>query len=120
MKISKIINIIIIFIAIIAISFGIYFYNKINTIENSTNDKRKVEISTLISKVSELYLFPEGEIPTIATVSDPSLLKNQAFFNNTQTDDKVLIFSKSGKAVLYRPSINKIIEIITIRNNTND
>ena len=109
-------NFIIIFVAIVAICFGILFYFKLNKIKLQDAAKEK-EVISLISKVSRLYLFPEGETPTIATVSDPQLLKGQAFFTQSEKGDSVLIFLKAGKAVLYRPSIDKIIEIAPIKNN---
>jgi hypothetical protein len=67
----------------------------------------------LENKVSLLVDLPQGETPTIATVNDASKLKNQAFFANAKDGDKVLIYSKAGKAVLYRPSSNRIIEYST-------
>ncbi|MBI5357887.1 hypothetical protein HZB74_03515 [Candidatus Saccharibacteria bacterium] len=54
---------------------------------------------------------PQGEEPTIATVQDVSKLQNQAFFKNAQNGDKVLIYSQAKKAILYRPSTDKIIEV---------
>lgn len=107
-------NFVIIFVAIVAICFGIIFYFKLNKIKIEDARKAK-EVNTLVSKVSELYLFPEGETPTVATVSDPNLLKGQAFFTNSKKGDTVLIFLKAGRAVLYRSSINKIIEIVSIQ-----
>jgi hypothetical protein len=68
----------------------------------------------LENKVSLLVDLPQGETPTIATVNDASKLKNQAFFANAKDGDKVLIYSKAGKAVLYRPSTNRIIEYSTV------
>ena len=52
----------------------------------------------------------------LATVSDPELLKNKSFFLSSEKGDRVLIFSKIGKAILYRPSINKIVEVVSINN----
>jgi hypothetical protein len=109
-------NFVIIFVVIVAICFGVLFYFKLNKTKLQDTAKEN-EVASLISKVSRLYLFPEGETPTIATVSDPQLLKGQAFFTQSEKGDNVLIFLKAGKAVLYRPSIDKIIEIAPIKNN---
>ncbi len=76
------------------------------------------EAKDLLTKVSKLYLLPNNEDPTVATVSDPEILKDQSFFILSEKGDKVLIFNKAGKAVLYRPSLNKIIEIAPIKNNS--
>ena len=114
---QKIINIVIILIAVIAVALGSYFYYQLRSLKINTQDIAKKEMSDLVSKVSRLYLLPVGEDPTIATVSDPEALKNQSFFTQSEKGDKVLIYSKAGRAILYRPSINKIIETAPISNN---
>lgn len=68
----------------------------------------------LVGKVGQLVDLPQGETPTIATVNDASKLKSQAFFASAKDGDKVLIYSKAGKAVLYRPSTDKIIEYSSV------
>jgi hypothetical protein len=68
----------------------------------------------LVSKVGKLVDLPTGETPTIATVNNASKLKSQAFFASAQNGDKVIIYTKAGKGVLYRPSTNKIIEYSTV------
>ena len=109
----------IIFLAIIIIlGFGFFFYRKLNKIENTPSKTKDKEASALILKVSKLYLFPKDEVPTIATVSDPNLLKDKEFFTQAKIGDNVLLFLQTGKAVLYRSSINKIIEIAPIKNNS--
>lgn len=72
------------------------------------------ETQRLVNKVSLLVDLPQGETPTIASVNDASKLKNQAFFASAKDGDKVLIYSKAGKAVLYRPSTNRVIEYSTV------
>lgn len=72
------------------------------------------ETQQLVNEVGKLVQLPQGETPTIATVNNATKLQNQAFFKDAQNGDKVLIYSKSGKAVLYRPSTNKIIEYSTV------
>lgn len=84
-----------------------YFYQKSKGNENSTN----TEIQSLVKEVGVLVVIPTDETPTLATVSDPSALKGQAFFAEAIEGDKVLIFTNAKKAVLYRPSINKVINI---------
>lgn len=71
----------------------------------------KEESQELIEKVGRLIVLPENEQPTIATVTDLAKLKGQPFFARAQIGDKVLIYSQSKKAILYRPSADKIIEV---------
>lgn len=77
--------------------------------KNSDNDN-KLSTKDIIESVGKLMVLPTEE-PTIATVSDPESLKGQPFFMNAKIGDKVLIYSTAGKAIIYRPSINKVIEI---------
>jgi hypothetical protein len=105
-------------IVVIAVAMSGYFYYKLHTLEKGANTKQ--ETQDLLGKVAKLYLIPVGEEPTVATVTDPEKLKDQSFFSAAQKDDKVLIFTHAGKAVLYRPSIDKIIEVAPINNSKND
>lgn len=116
----KLINITFFVVAITSLFFGGYFYYQFRTLKNNPDTQAQKEAQDLLGKVAQLYLIPTGEEPTIATVSDPNALKNQSFFTSSQKGDKVLIFTKAGKAVLYRPSINKIIETAPINNSKND
>lgn len=67
-------------------------------------------------KVSKLVSLPEGETPTVATVSNPEVLQNQAFFAEAKSGDIVLIYSK--KAVLYDPLVNKVIIVAPVNLGT--
>lgn len=69
------------------------------------------EISDILKKVSELMVLPEGEIPTIATVTDAEKIRNQPFLMKAENGDKVIVYSNAKKAILYRPSIDKIVEV---------
>jgi hypothetical protein len=69
------------------------------------------ETEALVAKVGKLVVLPAGETPTIATVSDPEALKDQAFFASAVKGDKVLIYTTAKKAILYSVSMNKIIEV---------
>lgn len=69
---------------------------------------------TLIATVGKLMVLPTGETPTIAQVSDATKLKDQPFFANAQNGDRVLIYTQARKAILYRPSINKIIDVAPV------
>ncbi len=77
----------------------------------------QAEANTLVAKVSKLMTLPTDETPTIATVTDVSIVADQPFFKNAQNGDKVLIYQKAGKAILYRESENKIIEVGAVNFN---
>lgn len=106
-------------ITIVAIGSAVFMYLQLRSLNKDPQAEAKKEATELNALVGEFVLLPEGEIPTIATVSDPAALKDQSFFNNAQKGDKVLIYSQAKKAILYRESINKIIEIAPLNNNEN-
>jgi hypothetical protein len=64
----------------------------------------------LVERVARHVLLPD-EIPTVATVSDVTLLVDQPFFANAQNGDKVLLFRDSNKAVLYDPESDRVLDI---------
>ena len=96
---------------VISIGMGVYFYQK------ATVDPQKSvqqELNDIVADVGRLMILPADETPTLATVSDPEKLKNQPFFANAKKGDKVLVYPISRKAILYSPSLNKIIEVAPV------
>ncbi len=94
---------------------AIYFYKQAQT---SNPQKAAIEneedAEKLIAKVNRLIVMPEEDVPSIATVNDLEKLKGQAFFAKAKVGDKVLIYSQSQKAILYREGEDRIIEIAPI------
>lgn len=100
-------------VAVLGLVFGIYyFYQYQKTQKNVTNPAvaGQFELKDTVEKVGRLVELPVDEEPTLATVSDVTKLKNQPFFIKARNGDKVLIYQKAKKAILYRPSTNKIVE----------
>jgi hypothetical protein len=92
---------------------AVYFYLHSRHAANSELVSQS-EARSLAAKVSRLMILPTDEVPTIATVSDPSKLANQAFFQNAKVGDKVLIYTNAKLAILYDPSVDKIVTIAPI------
>jgi len=65
----------------------------------------------IIAAVGKVMLLPTDETPTLAKVSDPSVLQSQAFFKNAVVGDVVLMYPKSLRAILFDPMQDKIIEV---------
>lgn len=108
---------------LVAISFGVisYLYKELNTMKNPTQMAQD-EVIQVVAAVGKLMVLPTNEEPTVASVTDPEKLKGQDFFVNAKVGDKVLIYQNNRKAILYSPTINKIIEVSPIsmtQNNTN-
>lgn len=98
-------------ITIGAVMVAIYFYNQVRVLKQDPQSVSRQEVASLISKVGKLVLLPEGETPTVATISDPEMLKDQPFFAKAVVGDKVLIYNEAKKAILYSVAINKVVDI---------
>lgn len=77
----------------------------------------QAEVDILIAEVGKLLALPSDEKPTVATITDVEKLREQAFFKNAMNNDKVLIYTKAKKAILYRPSENKVVEVGAVNIN---
>ncbi len=99
---------------VIASAGAVYFYLDARDLRKNPQKASQEEIASLIKKVGLLIVLPKNEMPTIATVSDPEKLKDQLFFENAKTGDRVLIYSKAKKAILYNPKTNKIVEVAPV------
>ncbi len=75
------------------------------------------EAKKVAAQVGKLIKLPDGEIPTVVSVVDINKLKDQPFFRNGKNGDKLLIFAASGRAILYDPKANLIIEVGPLINN---
>jgi hypothetical protein len=111
MKNTKTILIILSAITITTLGLASYFYYQLKMTKQNPNEVSAREINDLVSKVSKLIVLPTDEAPTIATVSDPAALKEQSFFAQAEVGDKVLIYTKAKKAILYSVILNKILEV---------
>ena len=113
-RVSSLLGLLVVLAAVVA---GNYYY-QYQLIKNDPQKVVQEESKDLVAAVSELIVLPDGEQPTIATVSDPEALKGQAFFSKAKKGDKVLIYTNARKAILYNPTTHKIVEVapLTIGN----
>ena len=97
-----------------------YYYRQFENLKKNPNKTAQDETKAVIDAVGKLIVLPTGEDPTVATVTDPSKLKDQTFFAHAQVGDKVLVYTTARRAILYSPTLNKIIEVapINIGENT--
>lgn len=100
------------FLALVAV----FYYATFQSVKNRTdsNTATQKEIKSITERIGKFMELPQGETPTLATVSDREKLKDQQFFLNTKNGDKVLLYPKAKKAILYRPASGKIIEVANL------
>jgi hypothetical protein len=91
-----------------------YFYHQYKKASLSVlSQNNQSEAEKLVSEIKNFMELPE-ETPTLATVTDVTQARVQPFFAKAENGDKVLIFLKAKRAILYRPSIKKIIEVANV------
>lgn len=93
---------------------GYYFYNKASVLKANPSAVAEKEAETIVAMVGKIILLPQGELPTVATINDPSKLVGQVFFAKAKIGDKVLLYQKAAKAYLYDTVANKILEVAPI------
>jgi hypothetical protein len=106
-------NILVILITLVLILtfLAIFFYTK----SIRARDPNTAEIKSLIRKIGKHMVLPKNELPAVSTISDPEFYKNEVFFNGAQSGDKVLIYSKARRAVLFSVDKERIINIAPVR-----
>jgi hypothetical protein len=92
-----------------------FFYWQYRTLLSKSSD---AEVASLLKEVSTLMVLPEST-PTVATIADKTKLEGQEVFKKAENGDKLLIYLDVQKAILYRPSIKKIIDVVPIRTTGN-
>ncbi len=101
-------------VVLASLSAAFYFHSQFNQLKADPQKAVQAESKDLIARVGNLIVLPEGEEPTIATVTDTELLKSQPFFANAKKGDKVLIYTNARKAILYSPESDKIVEVAPV------
>ena len=96
---------------ILTAGIAVYFFTKYKAVTANPSAAAASETQELVEKVGRLIVLPEGEQPTIATVTDPEALKNQPFFARAKMGDQVLLYTGARKVILYDPVADKIVEV---------
>lgn len=115
---EKFVKVVVPLVAVVAIVLAGYFYSQIKVLKQDPQVTAQKEVADLVGKIGKLVVLPAGETPTVATVSDPAALKDQAFFSQATKGDKVLIYAQAKKAILYSVSLNKVIDVAPLNIGT--
>lgn len=107
---TKAVLIVLVLLFVAASGAAYYFYDQYQAALARIPKTPEEEIKEVVARVASHIILP-NEQPTMATVTDLEALRGQPFFANAQIGNKVLIFPETGKAILYSPSADRIIEV---------
>ena len=94
---------------------GFVFYKKYTSSEAvAAREVSRIEAETkmLLEELGAIMVLPVDETPLMYEVSDPNMLTNeQPFFVGSEKGDKLFVYEKAVKAILYSPARKKIINV---------
>lgn len=105
------------YIALLVIVFisGLFVYKHYNSesaISMRNIENAKEMTNSTIKSVGKLMVLPLSEEPMMFDVKDPVLLTSQQpFFAGSVEGDKLLVYQKAGKAIIYSPSKDMIVNV---------
>lgn len=104
-------SIIVMTLLLFTIGVSVYFYYQYEETQKQLAKISSDNSQLITEMLGKLVLLPKDETPTIGTVTDKSQLPAKPFFKNAENGDKIVLFTLAKKVYLYRPSLNKIIDI---------
>lgn len=110
-KTKKIVSIL---IFLIVLGVAVYSSYMLYRVKDPAFQQKQIDAKTqqIVTQVGKLIELPD-ETPQVATVADVETLKTtQPFFDKAMNGDQVLVYS--NQAILYRPEMNKIINVGTV------
>ena len=90
---------------LVIISVGYAVRPKLNTHKDNLNS-----VTTIQRLVGRHFVLPNDETPALATVTDKAKLTTK-FLQKAENGDKILIYQKASRVIIYRPSIDRIIDV---------
>lgn len=87
-----------------------YYYRQYQSLLKNPQLANDSEIRAITQTINRFMDLPK-ETPTLATITDVTALKDQAFFNKAKNGDKILIYPNDRKVVLFRPAGSRVIDV---------
>lgn len=115
---------------VLGLVISFFFYNQYTKTQKELKSLKKglteaqkpkettSDVAKIVAEVGKLIKLPEGEVPSIATISDIEKLKDQPFFQNGKNGNILLVYNKASKAILYDPLDKRVIEVAPLGSAT--
>ena len=111
MSLNKILLIVLGVLAVAGIAVAVYYYREYRHLKDNPSAASEEEVKAIVDEIGNFMQLPGDETPSLATILDKEKIKDQPFFKNAENGDKLLAYTKAMKAILYRPSAKKVIEV---------
>lgn len=98
-------------IVLLAAAAGFFFWKYVSVKNDDPTSAAEEKSQRVTDKVGMLYQLPVGEEPTVAQVQDKNKLSKQEFFDKAENGDYILVYKKARLAIIYRESIDKLINV---------
>ena len=70
----------------------------------------QANVDVVVSEVGRHMVLPTNEKPVLATVTDKKKV-GSPFLKKADNGDKILIYANAKRVIIYRPSIDRIIDV---------
>lgn len=96
-------------VGVVVILIGVGIWQIV--VKNSHTYEGQQEMAEVVSRVGKLAILPNSEEPTLATVANKNTLTDSFLKANAENGDKVLVYVQAQRVYIYRPSLNKLVNI---------
>jgi hypothetical protein len=125
---QKLIYILVFLIISGTIASAYYYYDRysqaskqLTALKSQAPNSPPDENAKIIAAVTKLVELPQTPPDGIGQITDKNQYKNLVFYNEIVNGDYLLIYVQANKAVIYRPSTNKLVNIYPVSvSNTAD
>ena len=111
LSILKKVLIVLVALLVVVLGTSIYFFIKYQSLAQDPTLQAKAKTAEVVKELSKLMVVPNDPNTVMATITDKSKLAGQKFFDLAQNGDEVVLFPGALKAVIYRPSTHRIVDI---------
>ena len=88
----------------VLVLLAVFMYGKVTHKENLDN------VIVIKNKIAKHVVLPKDEEPALVTIVDKNKVTTP-FLKIAENGDKVLIYQKAKRVIVYRPSIDRILDI---------
>jgi hypothetical protein len=110
MKKVKISTLLLVLVIVVSAAGNFYLYHRYKDAQNKDPNIQTQRIVDSLKKTTDV----PNETPSVLTVVDKSKLTDSQIAQKAENGDKILLFQKAGEVYIYRPSTDKLINILNI------